>query len=145
MSYNRSHPVSAIVALALATMALSGQTIAKKDSPPKTDTWQRSKECAAQAEKVMTDKPGSWENHYSPKYNRCFVSTSTRTPGERAGKDFPETVVELIDAFERTALAQWVSAYPQSEGPLNALSCHIGYEPAACAKAISFISEHMKN
>lgn len=43
----------------------------------KFDTLQESKECAAQAEKVIREDPrwrfALWESHYSPKYRKCFI------------------------------------------------------------------------
>lgn len=81
--------------IAAATL-LFGQA-AKKAAPgrppEKPDTWQRSKECATQAEKMMADRDlrlpafgvnraASWTNHYSP--NTTDVSsrlfTSLRLP-----------------------------------------------------------------
>ena len=143
--------VYTLVALAWASFAVFAvlsfaQTPAKKNPPAhaRPDNWQKSKECAAQAEKVMTEKPGSWENHYSPKYDRCFISKIQSAPGKGAGKDYPEVVNQLVDAFERTTLAQWVSDYPHSEGPLNGVSCHIDYQPVGCANVARFIAEHMR-
>lgn len=136
------------VLVASAMLSFGQTTTAKRATPSKPDTWQKSKECANQAEKVVKDKEiilSGWQNHYSPKYDRCFVTETRLTPGEGAGKDFPEVQYTLIDAFERSVLAQWVSEYPHSEGPLNALSCHIDYRLAECAKAKLFIAEHMKN
>ena len=83
---------------------------------------------------------GSWENHYSPKYGKCFVSATFAFTGEGAGKTIPLFSNALIDAFERSFLA--LSAHGgNTEG-----ACYIGEEkPADCAKAEAFISEHMKN
>ena len=93
--------IAACIILAAAVLSFA-QAPTKKTTPAqaKPDTWQKSKDCAAQTEKVMKDKTG-FTNHYSPKYNRCFISELTRAPGERAGKDYPETVNQLIDAFEK--------------------------------------------
>ena len=57
------------------------QTPAKKtpSKHTKPDTWKKSKECADQAEKVITDWDDTavfWRNHYSPKYNQCFLLIS---------------------------------------------------------------------
>jgi|SRR5579862_4061932 len=99
-----------------------GQTTAKKETPPTTknaiapaakpDTWQRSKECAVQAEKVVADwpkrtggTPADWHNHYSPKYEKCFV-TLDFSQFSKDEKSFPSIFsTALIDAFERAPIA----------------------------------------
>src|ERR1700734_3168782 len=84
MNYPRAF--QATVSFAVVAVLSFAQTPTKKTSPaqPKSDTWERSKECAAQAEKAVAERNSrsvafgghgadSWSNHYSPKYNRCFV------------------------------------------------------------------------
>jgi hypothetical protein len=118
--------------------------------PPKSDAWQKSKECANQAEKVMADNdrratamglPGSagWTNHYSPKYDKCFVSAEYVNKDGGIGKNGPMFTTSLIDAFERSFLATSASVGP-TEG-----FCQIDHKPVACAKAEDFIAERMKN
>jgi hypothetical protein len=70
----------------------------------RADTWERTKECAAQAERAAKgagwDKNPEvmgWENHYSSKYERCFVGVSWVQPSGET--------TELYDAFERKNLA----------------------------------------
>jgi hypothetical protein len=123
-----------------------GQTTTKKatSATTKSDNWQRSKECASQAEKVMRDKPGAWANHYSPKYERCFIRVTESVPGD----DKVSTLYkyDLIDAFERTLLATLtLGGGPGRQHIDPDFSCQIDDQPVACAKASSFISEHMKN
>lgn len=78
--------MKALIILAFAVLSF-GQTTDRKapeptarrppHGPPKPDTWQKSKECAAQTEKVVAGwfkHPDDWQNHYSPKYDKCFVS-----------------------------------------------------------------------
>jgi hypothetical protein len=70
--------------------------------PRQADTWERTRECAAQAERAAkrfgwnAGKSG-WENHYSAKYERCFVAVDS----------FADGVIshELYDAFEGHFLA----------------------------------------
>jgi len=132
----------------VAAAALSfGQTTAKKETAPATkkstvsaakpDTWQKSKECAAQAEKLVAEweRDGLakgfpkviWTNHYSPKYNRCFIE---------AFFDPSTRVSSLIDAFERSTLASCDFANEY---------CTIDIEKVDCVKVYDFIKEHMKN
>jgi hypothetical protein len=111
------------VRIILATAAFSfGQTVEKSAAPPiakkatapaaKLDTWQRSKECAAQAEKLVATwfkPPDEWKNHYSPKYDRCFAELSFASLS--SDKGFPSLFQKLlIDAFERSTLARTCTA-----------------------------------
>jgi hypothetical protein len=127
-----------------------GQTTAKKEpaqAPKKTaapaapDTWERSKECAAQAEKLVAewDRDGLakgfpktiWVNHYSPKYNKCFIETFNPPAGAPSGRKD-----SLFDAFERSEVASWDEGY----------DCFIDDEKIAdCTKVRDFIREHMRN
>ena len=140
-----------IILVAVAAVSF-GQTATKKAAPmpPKSDAWQKSKECANQAEKVMADNdrratamglPGSagWTNHYSPKYDKCFVSAEYVNKDGGIGKNGPMFTTSLIDAFERSFLATSASV-----GPTEGL-CQIDHKPVACAKAEDFIAERMKN
>jgi hypothetical protein len=142
-----------LVLILVGAVVLSfGQTTTKKvpAAPAKSDNWQKSKECANQAEKVMADNdrrasamglPGSagWTNHYSPKYDRCFVSAEYINKDGGVGKDGPMFSTSLIDAFERSFLATSASVGP-AEG-----FCQIDHKPVACAKAETFIADRMKN
>jgi hypothetical protein len=132
--------------LAALTVPSFSQTRAKKTVPTQTkpDTWQKSKECAGQAEKVINDWDDasvSWRNHYSPKYNRCFILVSRQINV----KDWIGTVIEdtFYDAFERSTLAtSIVSPVP----PQVATLCSTDEDAKAdCKTAADFITEHMKN
>jgi hypothetical protein len=115
------------------------------------DNWQRSKECAAQAEKVMTASDREnvskgfsgalhWENHYSLKYGKCFVSALYMESGKRpSGEKFSFYSTILTDAFERHSLA--MSATSGAPAGL----CTIGEATVACKEAAGFIADHMKN
>jgi hypothetical protein len=141
-----------VIAMAVCAVSSIGQ--ATKKEPPvqgKADMWQRSKECAMQSEKLMADDDRRavasgvgiathWENHYSPKYNRCFVSASYMTSAkDGGGKTVPMFQTQLSDAFERSVLANSAAV-----GPTNGF-CHIEDRQADCDKVAIFISEHMKN
>jgi hypothetical protein len=170
-------------ALIIAAAALSfGQTTSKKETQPttkkaaaaapvaaKSDTWQKSKECAAQAEKVMADRDvravaaggnraDGWSNHYSLKYNRCFVSAIYFA--KTVTKGGPLTSRNLIDAFERSSLANTaVGVAPEiacreeeklaecveTARLLWKYACTIDEETTDCLKAKQFIEEHMRN
>jgi hypothetical protein len=134
-----------------ATMLSSCQTT--------TYTWQERKACASQKEKIMAEweHPADgialfWENHYSPRYDRCFITIITELTnraqhdsGTGCGERYQGQArfcdeIQLIDAFETSPrLANSVS-YPAVLG-----ACRIHGEAVDCAKAANFISEHMKN
>lgn len=113
------------------------------------DLWQKTKDCAAQAEKLMayfnsrSSDGGSsdWQNHYSPKYDKCFVSASyTLSEKDRGGKPGPFFLTMLYDAFERSTLAK--SATGEKT---EAWGCRILEKYVDCGEAEKFITEHMKN
>lgn len=139
----------------LSAMAQNGDNKKATAPAPKTDTWARMKECSEQAGKALSeirggvaeesdDYPQNWENHYSPKYNRCYLLIyRTLFKTNSAGKREVSSWARLVDAFERSEIA--------SEHYDNVLSdrqlefCQIGDGIVACVKAKAFISEHMKN
>jgi hypothetical protein len=148
---NRNHSSRDIIApmscpywpLALSWVALAvplcAQPPAKKTAPQaKSDTWERSKECAAQSEKLVSeyDKDGQargfpktvWQNHYSAKYARCFLKIFS-TPTSRR-------MMTLQDPFERSTVAVW---------DLENSYCEIESEKADCGMVFDFIADHMKN
>jgi hypothetical protein len=100
------------------------------------DNWQKSKECAAQAEKFIGDRDVVWENHYSPKYNKCYVKTFQQSTG------FFQT--HLYDAFERTDVAFWVSTIEEG-GKSGPELCYIGSKRSDCSVAFDYTTEHMEN
>ena len=148
------------------------QSEPKKAIPPpaKADTWQKSKECAAQAEKVMAERTraltisGSrdieWSNHYSPKYNRCFLKIEWMQDDKVAVKGGPMFYMFLLDAFERTTLANSADGPPveavcrYDDNPKECeqraafvwkLACQIEDQKSDCSNAREFIADHMKN
>lgn len=112
-----------------------------KKSP---DTWQKTKECADQAAKVIADWDDAsvfWRNHYSPKYNRCFLLVSRQINV----KDWIGTVFQntLYDAFERSTLATSIAP---PVPPEMASTCSMDDDAKAdCKTSAVFIADHMKN
>jgi hypothetical protein len=113
--------VSIIFFIAAAVLSF-GQATTKATSPAKADTWQKSKECASQAEKVVADwpirtgsAPTDWRNHYSPKYDKCFVwlYISLVSKDENVFPTVFSTVV--LDAFERSELAAFCTVIQKED------------------------------
>jgi hypothetical protein len=71
----------------------------------------------------------AWTNHYSAKYNRCFVKIEQDLPAPT------RATVALQDAFERSILAIWMTTG----------YCKIGLDDADCKTVYDYINEHMKN
>lgn len=99
---------SLMIFVAVAAFSFGQTTNTKKGIPPaKPDTWQKSKDCVSQAEKMVATwpkrtgfTPNSWSNHYSIKYDRCFVTLSFMQKSEDE-KTFPTLFTKsLHDAFE---------------------------------------------
>ena len=108
----------------------------------------------------MTDWPSrnvstplGWNNHYSPKYNKCFVSVlfvkssypSTSTGGVISTTslfDAFERSPPLAYSYERTCLA---ACTEEIENLVKLLPCSIDGKTVDCEKAKDFISERMKN
>jgi hypothetical protein len=128
-----------VTIVATLLIPLCAQTPTKKAAPnPKSDVWERSRECAAQSEKLVSeyDKDGQargfpktvWQNHYSPKYERCFLKIFAAPASRR--------MMMLQDPFERSTVAVW---------DLDNSSCEIESEKSDCVAAFNFIADHMKN
>jgi hypothetical protein len=67
-----SKPLLLTGVIAAAVLSFGQTSVTKKPLPAKSDTWQRSKECAAQAEKMVAEwpwrsgsAPEDWHNHYT--------------------------------------------------------------------------------
>jgi hypothetical protein len=146
--------------LVMATVSSFGQSSTKSKStatPSKSDTWQKSKDCASQAERLVSERaskgygrPLDWYNHYSPKYDRCFLETFNQLAGNEPGGGvlFSNS---LFDAFERSPIAYWyethcVGACSETINIMvKASPCSIEKEPTSCEEVKTFIAEHMKN
>lgn len=93
--------------------AAASAALAKPEEPAKTDDWQRMKECAQQAERMVKrfewvegkDGLTGWENHYSPKFGRCFVAASFTNDAAKKDRELPVLYDQLFDAFEGRLLA----------------------------------------
>jgi hypothetical protein len=124
--------------------------------PQSIDSWQRMKQCAEQAETmaksvkfVEGERSGNlqtltWENHYSPKYDRCYIKISYAhyIPNKNAIRGTHE---ELWDVFERRRL----SSFTDINGPEQELFCDIPTDDKVarhqCAACLQFIKDHMDN
>jgi hypothetical protein len=103
----------------------------------KTDDWQRMKECAEQAARLMKQsapaQPGyedSWSNHYSPKYGRCYVLSESKSKGS--------AWLHMGDAFEGSTIAVCVEAsLKRCVAP--------GIKDDDCDACRRYIDDHMNN
>jgi hypothetical protein len=122
-----------------------GQTA--KTQTATTDYWDKMKDCATQAEKIIAERQHGleasktsivdWQNHYSPKYNRCFLTITFKD----ATTSPPDVYRNMSDAFERSSISgfSFSPKYPEGE-------CYVEDSTLVdCVRARAFISEHMKN
>jgi hypothetical protein len=130
-----------LLLLAANTMALGQKAQSENDHKP--DTWQKMKDCAAQAERVGPGEAeinkGNYVNHYSPKYDRCFVKISWVI---RQGEEIKGQGARLVDAFEHDTIALSQTTFPPSE---SKNVCFVPSGIVGCSEAKDFISEHMRN
>lgn len=115
-----------------------------------SDTWTKSKECAARSEKVTAEMKGvddtvmSW-NHFSPKYDRCYLEIHRMFKIVGKPVDRFVYISELQDAFEpgRNKASITETLIDDGSGP-GKRECYVD-GPTDCGKTIEFFVEHMKN
>jgi hypothetical protein len=117
------------------------------------------KDCAEQAERVVkqikasqielgssADRLMDWENHYSPKYGRCYFRASYISHDLKQGKDVgvPPFTSEIYDAFEGRVLSRCTGA---TAAKLAKSFCHVDDDAAPsegdCAACQLYADEHM--
>ena len=133
---------------------VSGQkTPAKPEDRPESDSWTRSRQCAEQAERVAKREEQSsdtfivimgWSNHYSPKFQRCFVQVTYLNKDAKANPKLKLIMHSLFDAFENREIASYTDAStPDAAGACAVLE---GVESMFdCAAARRFVKERMSN
>lgn len=128
------------------------------------DNYERMKDCAAQADQIVNqtivaaaqkrlgvaintpslsnwDTDASilgWGNHYSSKYERCYVAVSAISHSGQS----PWSYEEVYDAFESKSLVIYTDNHE------NASFCKIFGDNSTtgnCNAARAFIDDHMKN
>ncbi|MCA1827926.1 MAG: hypothetical protein ABR567_22450 [Myxococcales bacterium] len=130
---------------------------AEVGSTRRGENWQRMRECAEQATRVTKEHKSevheidrqSWimnaENHYSPKYERCYLREVVSShPTGRAAADIPSFMTYIYDAFENRVLAECTD---ETGLKLAESFCRV-HEPstgAGCAACERYIDEHMDN
>jgi hypothetical protein len=110
------------------------------------DDWQKMKECAVQADKweqLNTQAYGaaSYRNHYSPKYNHCYVQREVEAH-VKYPREGNVLSTELYDIFEENLMAfTQVSALLDDKG--------VGYIDSKGSvsreEARAYIEDHMAN
>ncbi len=126
----------------MATLAFGQKVLPENDRKP--NDWQKMKDCAIQAEKVGPNEAeankGGFTNHYSPKYDRCYIRISWITLS--ADQSVSGQGLRLLDAFEHDSVAVFIETFspPQAKA-----FCMVDDNPADCSKAKGFIAEHMQN
>ena len=137
------------------TTAKSAATQPSTEKPPPINLWERSRQCAEQAGRVITRKEAElranrdvrlnkWENHYNTERERCYVRVSYLVVRPVPNSGLPSTFDELIDAFENRTIAEGVE---RGEAAVPTFFCSIkdGITDSAgdCAAARAYIDERM--
>jgi hypothetical protein len=105
----------------IASQGPTSEAVASQTASNHTESWDRMRQCAAQADVVAKRSDWaegrhtkdlttlSWSNHYSPKYQRCYIEVTYilhRSDRNHIG-------YELWDAFEGNVVANCSDAFPQ--------------------------------
>jgi hypothetical protein len=115
--------------------------LAQSPPEPKAD-WERTKACAAQAEKTaQRRKVRLVENHYSPKYERCFLLAEAEVSGGKV------SIGMLIDAFEGADLASIVTHLDPQENKTGEVlqTCELRSGGRPCKEVRAYIDDRMNN
>jgi hypothetical protein len=134
----------------------TGGAIPAAPNPANTERWDRGRQCAEQAEKVVKrveavgreakdQELSRWTNHYSVKFERCYVQVILSVqPSQKMVT--PESAEALLDAFENRVVA----ARPTKEATspdVRARYCLIDdgttNSKGDCAAARAYIDERM--
>jgi hypothetical protein len=117
--------------------------------------WQRMKECAEQAARIaqrLEERPHKdfgimgWENHYSPKYERCYVLVKYLNREATKNRNLPLLFDQLFDAFESRALAICTNSSATEAGTFCSVEPRADGSPEVdCGNCAQFIKDRMNN
>jgi len=114
------------------------------------------KDCAEQAERLLKQHKATqrdidpttsildWDNHYSPKYRRCYLRESMlshRTGAE--ARDLPAFTSEVYDAFEGRLLAMCTGQTAVKTAKVFCRVLDEGSSDGDCIACQRYIDEHM--
>ena len=117
--------------------------------------WQRTKECAEQTDRY-TKRSGlvesgmngtvltmGWQNHYSPKYEKCFVRIGYMETSKKARPVDRVLWTDLVDAFEGRIVATCTDGI-DARSPY--CSVYVGGVPSGdCWACREFMRDRMEN
>lgn len=130
--------------------------IAPSTAIAKPDDWERMRQCADQATRLadregwgrepLTDqiRARDWNNHYSPKFGRCFVRINFVNREAAKNKDLPYYVYLLYDGFEGHGLATCTDANIQGASDFCSIE-GAGDQQNSCSACRVFIRDRMSN
>jgi hypothetical protein len=128
-NFNLSTFLSAgLLAVVLIALTVVGSLTAQEK--PK-DNWERTKACAAQAEKVARENEYALiQNHYSPKYEKCYMHVSYIVEwGYRA----------VIDAFEQ----KYLTLESMGKDKRSCWVYELGAKQVPCPVLEDYVSDHL--
>ena len=139
-----------------ATTPTAPEQAATEAQRVKDRVWARAKDCADQAERAARRQnwveggkfyfwtSTGYTNHYSPKYDRCYVAVSYSNEDAKANPG-PTQQELLFDAFENRLLATCSSS---ASADLRSFYCNVGdnsEKDGDCGVCGEFIKEHLDN
>jgi hypothetical protein len=127
--------------------------VAAPQDTPRDDGWQRMKDCAAQTDRIAKQQGWveresngeiltRWQNHYSPKYARCYIQVHyvNNAPGEHP--NIPITSYDFIDAFEQKLLSTCSDSFTTSALCMVTGDHRSDFDCHACRQ---FVKDRMEN
>jgi hypothetical protein len=144
--------INGILTIAFWTLMAMAQTPSKQ--PKTASNWQKMKDCSAQTDRIASRYGWSewhktdeiilvrWQNHYSPKYGRCFIQVFYMNSPEKKDPELPTAFSVLHDAFEYREVASCASDFPSWK---RSFLCMIGDKIQTCGECCQFIEERMNN
>lgn len=87
----------------------------------------------------------SWTNHYSPKYEKCYLRMTFFNTLSKSDKTQPRTFDTILDVFENREVASCTSS---STSDTSSVGCSVKERVQSlgdCRACWQFINEHMTN
>jgi hypothetical protein len=139
------------------TQANQGSKPASIQEQPKKDGWQRMKDCADLSD-LMTKRMGwvegahtddhtvqGWVNHYSPKYERCYVQVGYLNRLAKKDKSLPLLYEELWDAFENRLVAVCTTSSAAKSEDFCLIPDAKSESDIGCQACRQFVDDRMNN
>src|SRR5262249_28896899 len=120
-------------------------------------SWERMKQCAERADHLARQQGWvvgrsdggtrvlGWSNHFSPKYQRCYVEVSYFNDAAESDESLPVLTYSLFDAFENKELSSCTDASNLKAGSFCEIFAGEAATPIAgdCRECRAFVQDRM--